>query len=538
MKMTRNGREAIVMSSTRETFFNESQAIIHIVNANVTHNMWPRGEGKTSGGSGRRIINLSQVMPRSQCIIYTDTFKRSEEVLIPNILNFISDEMGLIEDYDFVKFKKPPSHWVKPLIQPLKFDRVVSFNTGFVLCCGAANEDGSVNGFNGQAAIIEETKYVNRKRIKSQLYKALRGGLKYFGHLPEYRSVWSFTDKFEGDIGWLLAIRDKQDNRVINAVLTLQLEVWKLQKELQLRETEGCSSATAYKYKHLIWQKEQKLTAIRKELVFVHDARPFANKEILGEKFYRDARRDCDTLYEYDTAILNKDPDKVQNSYYPALSKKRHFHQQMDDTDSNKPLIAALDYQWRIIPIVAGQLHTLPGRDDETLNIVNGVHTLHPDGGIIKSVNAFCDYYEDHNEKVIYYCYDHTAIAKRAEGPSYKEIATTAWRSRSWLVIEVYIGRAMLHDTRHEDIKNLMLKDKIMFNEERAKHPLGSIKMAGTKTVSGKTTKDKSGEKNLSNDPLKQTDYSEAFDMIVVGALIQKKISSYNNSFTGDISTR
>jgi hypothetical protein len=505
--------------------------------------MWPRGEGKTSGGSGRRIVHISQVMPRSQCIIYTDTFKRSEEVLIPNILNFISDEMGLVEDHDYVKFKKPPKHWVKPLIQPLKFDRVVSFSTGFVLCCGAANEDGSVNGFNGQSAIIEETKYVDRKRIKSQLYKALRGSLKYFGHLPEYRSVWSFTDKFEGDIGWLLSLRDKLskqgNDKLINAVLSLQLQVWKLQKELdEYLKQNRPSQSTEYRYKKLIWQKEQKLNAIRRELVFVCDAKPFANKDILGEKFYRDAKRDCDTLFEYETAILNIDPDQVQNSYYPALSRKRHFHKIMADTKTTKPLIAAMDYQWRIIPMVVGQLAPLPEREDETLNIVNGIHTLHPDGGIIKTVKAFCEYYQDHHEKVVYYCYDHTAIAKRAEGPSYKEMAVSAWRAKGWVVIEIYIGKAMLHETRHEDLKNLMIADKIMFNDERAKHPLESIKMAGTKTVKGKTTKDKSGEKKEYNDPVKQTDYSEAFDMIAVAALIQKKIVSYSGQSGADMSTR
>lgn len=522
------------MSSTKETFFNENQALIHIVNANVTHCLWPRGEGKTSGGSGRRIIHLSQVMPRSQCIIYTDTFKRSEEVLIPNILNFISNEMGLIEGQDYVKFKKPPDHWVKPLIQPGKFDRVVSFATGFVLCCGASGEDGSVNGFNAQSAIIEETKFVNRKRIKSQLFKALRGSLKYFGHLPEYRSVWSFTDKFEGDIEWLLKMRDKQDVTIVNAVLSLQLEVWRLQKEME----QYTSTRTHYKYQKVITEKEQKLTGIRKELVYVSDGKPFANKEILGDKFYRDAKRDCDSLYEYETAILNRDPDKVQDTFYPALSRKRHQHRIMDDTDTNQPLITALDYQWRIIPLVVGQLGFLPGREYETLNIVNGIHTLHPDGGIKKTVNAFCDYYEHHQEKVVYYCFDHTAIAKRPEGDCWKDMAVKAWNNRGWIVIEVYIGRASLHDTRHEDIKNSMTADKVMFNEERAANPLSSIKMAGAKTVNRKTQKIKSGEKSTTNDPVKQTDYSEAFDMIVVGTLIQNKIVSQGRTFVGDVDIR
>lgn len=522
------------MNSSKETFFNENQALIHIVNANVTHCLWPRGEGKTSGGSGRRIIHLSQVMPRSQCIIYTDTFKRSEEVLIPNILDFISNEMGLKENYDYVRFKKPPDHWVKPLIQPGKFDRVVSFATGFVLCCGASGEDGSVNGFNAQSAIIEETKFVNRKRIRSQLFKALRGGLKRFGHLPEYRSVWSFTDKFEGDIEWLLQIRDKQDLTIVNAVLSLQLEVWRLRKEME----QYSSTRTLYKYEKVISEKENKLAAIRRELVYVSDGKPFANIEILGDKFYRDAKRDCDSLYEYETAILNRDPDKVQDTFYPALSRKRHLHRIMEDTNAKMPLIASLDYQWRIIPLVVGQLGILPGREYETLNIVNGIHTLHPDGGIKKTVNAFCDYYEHHLEKVVYYVFDQTAIARNPEGESHKDKALKAWNERGWIVIEVYIGRASLHDTRHEDLKNAMTADKIMFNQERAAHPLTSIKMAGAKTVNKKTQKIKAGEKSLSNDPIKQTDYSEAFDMIALATVVHNKIVFRSSYASPDINMR
>lgn len=521
------------MESNKETFFNRSQSLIHIVNANVTHSLWPRAEGKTSGGSGRRLIHLSQVMPRSQCIIYTDTFKRSEEVLIPNMLNFISDEMGLREDVDYVKFKKPPIHWIKPLIQPLKFDRVVSFNTGFVLCCGAANEDGSVNGFSGQSAIIEETKYVDSQRIKSQLYKALRGGFKYFGHLPEYRSVWSFSDKYQGDIGWLLKLRDQQDNRIINAVITMQLEVWRLQKEAE-RYT---SSKTIAEYNKRIYHLNSKLTAIRKELVYVCDAKPFANKQFLGEKYYRDALRDCETMFEYNVAILNHDPDQVENTFYPFLSKQKHFYKTQDDTYEDKQLIVAMDYNFRINPMAVAQFGVLPGRAYETLNFINGIHTLHPEGGIKQTVTAFCDYYKERQDKSVIYVFDHTAVNRRPDGPCFKDIAVEALEENGWIVLEEYIGKAPDHAIKHEDIKIMMANDEVMWNEVRAHDLLTSVKHAGAITSGGVTKKDKSQEKNQNNDPVKQTDYSDAADQIMWAKKLER-ISSHSSSFVADMMSK
>src|SRR5690349_20534371 len=99
----------------KETTLNRSQALIHLINANVCYCTWPRAGGKTSGGIGPRILHLSEVMPRSQVLLVADTFERIEKVLLPSIENFLMEELGLLPDIDYVVHKRPPDHWTKPL---------------------------------------------------------------------------------------------------------------------------------------------------------------------------------------------------------------------------------------------------------------------------------------------------------------------------------------------------------------------------------------------------------------------------------------
>lgn len=509
--------------SSNQLSFNRSQAIIHLVNANVCHNLWPRGNGKTEGGAGPRVLHLAKKMPRSQIIFYSDKYDRIEGVLIPNVMDFLKERMKLREEEDYVVFKKPPSNWIKPLREPKKYDRVVSFKSGMALCCAASSVDGSANGYNAQAAIIDECKYVPENKIKSQLYKALRGQFHLFGHLPEYRSVWSFTDKYEGNIDWILKLREKQNDKLIGAVLSMALEVNRLNQE---NMNPAISDSTIYRNKQRIFQLEAKLTKIRKDLVFVCDAKPFENVQILGKKFYRDARRDCETLYEFNVAVLNHDPDQVVNTFYPARNPKKHYYSIDHDTTEEQSLCVAMDYQWRITPMVIGQWGMLPNMPDLTFNVVNGVHTLHPDGGIEKTVKTFCEYYNHRHDKTIYYLYDHTAVGRRPDGACFKDIAVNTWLANGWNVIECPMGQAPEHNLKHEEIKSLMQDDRIRFHEHRAKDVLTSIKHAGATTSGGKTKKIKTGEKNLSRDPVKQTDYSDAFDQLVWGVVKMGLVSS------------
>lgn len=514
------------MDSSKEINFNRSQSLIHMINANVTHSLWPRGGGKTEGGAGPRIIHLSETMPRSQCIFYSDTFERIEGLLIPNVMSFISNEMGIIEDQDFVVFKRPPENWTKPVVVPRKFERVVSFRSGFALCCASSYKDGSANGFNAQSGVIDETKFVRRDRIVSQLYKALRGQFRRWGHLPEYRSVWSFSDKYEGDIDWILRIRDKQDNRLIRAVFTKQIQLIEWKQELSLLEQTGASDSTIYRMRNKIIELEIKLNKIRREMIWVCDAEPFENIDILGEKFYRDSKRDCQSQQEYNVAVLNKDPDKVEHAYYPDFSEDNQYDD-MNDIIVDKPLIISMDYNWRIVSLEVSQVGVLPGREQVSLNTIASVHAIEPNAGIPEAIKNFDELFANHRNRLVYYVYDSTAIARDPGRSSLHLLVIKELRLRKWRIVKIYIKDSLDQSVRFHKSKDYLINRgplAVMVNKNRAWPLINSINRCGAITSSGKTRKDKRPETNLKVPAENAPHHTEAWDQTLCAVLERKMI--------------
>ena len=80
---------------------------------------------------------------------------------------------------------------------------------------------------------------------------------------------------------------------------------------------------------------------------------------------------------------------------------------------------------------------------------------------------------------------------------------------------------------------------EIMFNKVRcADTPLRSITNAGAYMSGKKTQKDKTQEKNLNNDPIDQTDGSDAFDGLVWGVLKMKLVPRHKQSIEGEVILR
>lgn len=514
-----------------ELNLNRSQALLHIVNANFAALLGPRASGKTTGGIGPRIAHLSEAMPRSQAIFFSDTFERIHDKLIPNIVSFIENEMGYVDGQDYVAFKKPPEHFADSLIKLNKFDHVLSFASGFRLCCASQKVSGSANGYNAQALIVDEAKFVKPETLTTEVLPAIRGARRYFGHLPEYASQWYFTDKWEGDINWLLKLRDHHMNlKLIKAVTSLQLHIYELK---EIENDIGADKKIKAKILHL----ENKLQTVRRDLVYVCDAEPFENIDNLGDKYYRDLRRNMSEL-QYEISILNRDPDKVAHSFYPAYIPIKHdYHTETnEDIDLNKPVVVALDYQWRITPLVAGQFGILPGKLHTSFNILAGVHSLHEEeGGIEKTIGNFCELMKSlgYCYNVVYYVYDHTAVAKSPATKPFYILVEDAFRKRGWSVNFVNIGKASEHNLRFESFKQMMVKEgdnSIRFNYGRTSYLRKAVQLAGAISSSGKTKKDKSKEKNLSVPATDTTDYTEALDQLLWAAVELKMIPQVNEA--------
>ncbi len=507
------------MTNTKVVNLNRSQSLIHLINPNVLYALWPRAGGKTTGGIGPRVNHLSNVMPRSQVILYSDTFERIHDRLVPNIADFLTNEMGLEPDVDFTLFKKPPDHWAKPLIPLNKFDHVISFSSGFALCCASQKVPGSANAYNAQALIVDEAKYIKEEKINTEVLPAIRGAKKHFGHLPEYRSQWYFTDKWGENIGWLLRKRRLVDPEKVKAVLTLQIEISKLSRKIEM------AAATPEDHKtfaHFV----KMANAIRARLVYVSEAKAYENLAAVGEQYFKDLQRDLKPI-EFKIAILNEDPDTVENTFYPELDSKFHYHQLVDDYDPEKSMIIAMDYQWRITPMVVGQIGKLPGSMYNTLNILCGLDTQHPSGGIVQTLELFVRRYYTHQKKVVYYLFDHTAIGKQPGNTSFKDTVCKYLRENGWIVIEKYMHQAPDHDKKFANIKLHMgnrTEFAIKINEPECFNLIKSLSNAAAIMSGGRTKKDKRQEKNLSVPVEEATDYSDAFDQLVWGALEHKLV--------------
>ncbi|MBV9989391.1 MAG: hypothetical protein JO301_17055 [Chitinophagaceae bacterium] len=507
---------------------NNSQARIHLINSNVMHFLGPRGTGKTQGGIGPRLMHLSSVMPRSQCVLASDTYDRLETVITGGVVSFLTTEMGLVEDQDFVVFKRPPANWIKPIIIPRKFDRAISFNTGFTVMCAGLFKDGSTNGIDAQSAIIDETKWVPESRMKSQLFKALRGQFRRWGRLPEYRSVWTFTDKYDGDIDWILDLRDKQDERLIQAVLTKAVQINEWRNKLALLVQTQASESTIYRLKAQIIEAERKLNLIRKELVYVCDAQPFENIDILGEKYYRDAKRDCESQEEYDVAILNKDPKKIKHPYYPDFTEA-NLYDQMDDIDQNKPLIISMDYNWRIVCVEIAQIGKRRGETFDTLNVVGSAHAEEPAAGIPEAIKNFDELMAGHRKRMVYYVYDNTAIGRDAGRKPLRDLVINELKAKKWKVKKVYIGSMTDHHSRFHKLQSWLTNRglmAVMVNRHRADAVINSINRTGAITSAGKTKKDKKPETDMKIPARNAPHHSEAFDQLLCAVLERKMIKA------------
>ncbi|WP_438946750.1 hypothetical protein [Sediminibacterium sp.] len=495
-----------------EINLNDSQADIQIVNANTTYALWPRSGGKTGGGIAPRILRLDKVMPRSQILIVSDTYERLETRIIPNVMNFFIEKFKLIEGVDFVKYKKPPENWTKPLVPLDRFERVISFPSGMALCLVSLAVEGSANAFNAQAAIFDETKFLKEADINTEVVPALRGAEDKYGHLPEYLSKWFFTDKW-GDVKWLLNKRKLVDKKAVDVVRVLQMEIFRLEKEAQ----SYVSPIYKRQYRDKIQAIETKINRIRKHLIFVSEMAPYENKQVVGEFYFKSQKRTCKKL-EYDVAILNKDPDQIEQCYYPTFSSKNKY-EGLEDINATLPFIVAMDYNFRISPMPAAQLSRLPGNEIRTVNIVDYHYAENPKG-IEDTISSFCKTHENHQNKLVHYIFDHTAIGRSPIKTTFKDEVVKAFHSNKWDVIEHYIGDAPDHDVKHLALKRIyenMGEDAVMKNLVTCEMLIKSIEQTPAIIVNGVTKKDKRTEKDKNFPAAESTHGGDACDQLLWG---------------------
>lgn len=490
-----------------------TQQLAHLINANVCYVLCQRGSGKTTYVIGYRLQHLNVTMPRCQVLLFSDSYVRLEDRIVPNIKHFWETKLKWVEGVDFVMYKKPPDSFTKPLMPLQKYDKVISTSDGMAICLVSLSVEGSANAFNAQAGIGDEVKYCNEEKIDSEVLPAIgRGAEEYYQHLPEYGSIWMVTDKY-GPVKWILKKKKLVNQPAVDIVYTLQMQIFEWEQQMQ----QYSSTETIYKFKNKIEAYEQKLQRLRKNLIYYADMLPYENSEIRDEFFFKRARLISKSEYVYNVAYLNHDPDKVEHTFYPTFTKNNKYKSR-HDYDTTLPIVGAMDYNYAISPLPIVQINRIPNGIFETLNFIDYMYELYP-LGMEDVLKAFCKKYERHENKEFHYVFDHTAIGKFTRKSNDHDLFIETLEENGWDVVEHYIGKIPLHETRFENFKRWLAKSGLhatRVNEYTCDQLIKSIEQSPAKLVSGFTEKDKGTERKLNTTPAEDSTHgSDAFDQIV-----------------------
>lgn len=504
----------MMITDSIEATLHDSQAMIQLVNANVTYCAWPRGGGKTGGGIGPRILHINEIMPQSQVLLFSDTYERLMDRIVPNICYFLQSKLGWVEGEDYVKYKRPPDDWDKPIIPLDKFDKVISTREGLAICLVSLAVEGSGNAYNAVTAIGDETKFCDEEQIDAEVIPALRGCEDIYGHLAEYLSVWMFTDKWGPKIKWFLKKEKLCDKHAVETVYVLQCECIRLQELISEEHSESYNYTITQRIKAI----QEKLTRIRKDLVYYSNMKPYENLATLGKFFFKRAKRIAKSKYVYNVAYLNYDPTKIEHTFYPTFTDGNKYSGKKD-YDPGIAVIGAFDYNWRFSPLPVIQISKIEGNNFKSLNVIDYIYKLYPDG-LEDTIDAFCSKYKDHRLKVFHYVFDHTAILRNPGKKSLRDIVVDRFRFNKWIIVEHYINKASDHDIRFEVFKKLFIKRNdmsVLINADTCDQLIKSIEQTPAVTSSGKTQKDKRSEKNMNFPSEDSTHGAEALDQILWG---------------------
>jgi hypothetical protein len=227
--------------------------------------------------------------------------------------------------------------------------------------------------------------------------------------------------------------------------------------------------------------------------------------------------------YELSVAIMNEDPIKAENSFYPNLSYDNLYKsEQGRDYFPDRPMYVTMDYQFSVSPMCVVQDNQLAWEKKRCISFIDEFYTTHPQG-LVECIDKFCDKYATHRHKTVYFIYDSTAVGERQSASRYKDIVVNHFRSRGWNVVDTYIGVPPEHYMKFEKMKTWMTatddQDKIVrFNADTCPKTLISMQGSGAIMERGKTKKDKKYElthRYPSVDQTETTHFSDCVDQML-----------------------
>jgi hypothetical protein len=516
---------------------NKPQWRSYMTLAKVIVNVWSRGTGKTFY-QAVKILILIHVMPRGLFALVGRTLDQ----MVQNTLPFMFDALGQLgytewngKTGHYVIGKRPPEHWPKPYATRLKYEKSITFYTGATFMLISQERAGSGRGPSIDAILADEGLMLKAEQLRKEVFAANRGPSKW-GDTPYHHSIeiWS-SMPFVGMGQWLKDYAKyyeeefqidiiKQNNDAANLMLQFidspnpkeEIELWgEIAKHLTNDPYKVSSKGIYYNeavvfdnIKNLGWAYIKMLRSTMLDTEFKVEVLNMAIN-LMGDKFYH-----------LDEELLYDPPSYYEERGLEGVSLHSVKPYDLDtDVVRHEPLDIACDANASINTLVVGQ-HL-----QDEYRVLNGLFVKKPKW-ISHNAQLFCDYYANHPKKEVNFFYDHTFVGVDAGRPvSFADQYIEVFQKNGWNVNAIYIGQAAGHLTRYEVVnKHLQQIDgrtPIVFNRMRTKDLWTALDSTGIRTVNGETKKDKRPEGDSKVKQEHAPHFSDAFDTLVVGRLVQ-----------------
>lgn len=518
------------MIETKKIYFHHGQLEAMQVSANVEYIIANRGWGKSEGVDAPRLIRNVYAMPRSAGALLSPTYGKLLRNTLPAVFNALS-RLGYRRNFHYFVGRRAPKNmnFKLPIIDPLNYEYAIHWFNGSIQNLISFDRPMSANSMNLDYVLGFEARYLDYEKVRQEVLPANRGNLDVFGHCP-----WHHGQVFTSDMpvrkseSWILEKEKEMDKELIQTIKEVQTETQRLKK----------LNIDPQRLRRL----EKDLALLRSKATFFMQADPFDNLQLLGEKFFRDNKRDLPPFI-FQTAILNKRIGKVEGGFYSSLNEKIHYYSSynnsfLDGLDYNlakaveadcrkdgdmnweRPLCVALDYNANINWLTCGQPE---GKVLRTLKsfFVKG------DKRVYELLKDFHKYYQIRENRDLVYYYTHTALqgAYAISGETFADFVIKSLQNFGWNVYPVYLGHAQSHVTKHRYINDALKGIQYLlplFNQDNNEELLIAMEQTGTKVEPEGFKKDKDEEKNPEtpeNQLQYRTDGTDSWDDLFIGCV-------------------
>lgn len=326
-------------------YMNKMQARATLIDSNVIIGEVARGTGKTEGIIGPRTIRVSNAMPGELSFFIHATYVALLTNIIPNLRAFYNKPVGeageplLKEEEDYViGTAQLPKHFKQPRY-PVSYPKhSIVFRNGHQFQLVASDQPDSVAGRSAQHAFIEEMKHNSGEKLKSRVFPALRGTSKEAKNNHYYEGITGVSDTARVDLGedaWFIDYEKNVNEELINEIATVAEHVNRAQvkgMEAQARLKQEKNPASLVKlqndirsHEHVLKMWGSTLRDMRTASTYFIRASSFANKDVLGTKYFK-TQREVLSDDEFLSSIANIRRTKVVDMFFAHYDSKVHAY--------------------------------------------------------------------------------------------------------------------------------------------------------------------------------------------------------------------